>query len=183
MVSFHILFFCIVLFLSVLHVLGHFCSFAFDASTDYNETMSDRGHYFSANLEASISPLISGLLMCLVIVITTCFSLPCLRKLCKFCGFYATHWIAAVLFYLLLIIHGNKHFNVSFWKWLLPVLILFVLDRVYLLFVLKNKAVEITKAFAYDDYSRTTYIEVKKPKRFKFVPGQCVHVNIPQIGE
>ena len=162
-------------------MLGHLCSFAFDG--DYNETMSDRREYFIANLEASISPLISGLLMCLVFVITTCFSLPFLRKLCKFRGFYATHWIAAVLFYSLLIIHGNKHFNVSFWKWLLPVLILFVLDRLYLLFVLKKTAVEITKAFAYDEYSRTMYIEVKKPKRFKFIPGQCVHISIPQIGE
>lgn len=110
-------------------------------------------------------------------------SFPCLRKLCQFVGFYSTHWITATLFYITLLIHGYNHFNPSFWKWLLPVVVIFILDRLYLLLVLNQHTVKIGKAFAYDETSRTIMIEIDKPKRFKFVPGQFIQLNIPQIGK
>lgn len=179
MVKFHVIIVGVCVLLSIEHILTHFCSYAFD-DTDANTTTADN---FRNNLESSISPFITGLIICVVIIVTMVSSLPILRKLYHFVGFYSTHWVAGVLFYLLLLVHGNNHFNPSFWKWLLPVLIIFVLDRIYLLAVLKQNPVDILKAYAYDETSRTIFIEIKKPKRFKYTPGQYIQLNIPQIGK
>ncbi len=176
---FHCFFSIIIILLSIQHSATHLCSFALDNKS--NETTTH--DHFLINLKSSANPVTTGIVIYLVVILTMVWSLSPLRKLCNFIGFYTIHWITTILFYTFLIIHGNDHFNQYFWKWLLPALIIIILDRIYLLVVLKNRCVDINKVFAYDETSRTTFIEIDKPKRFKFIPGQFIQLNIPQIGK
>ena len=179
--KFHVFFTIMIMLLSIQHVVTHFCSFAFDNSdNNSNQTTSD---HFVNNLESSANPVATGIIMSLALIVTMVFSLSVLRKLCNFIGFYTVHWVMTVLFYTVLIIHSNNHFNQSFWKWLLPTLIIIILDRIYLLVVLGHQTVDINKVFPYDETSRTVFIEINKPKRFRFIPGQFIQLNIPQIGK
>lgn len=178
--QFHVAIFITICVLSVVHVVSHLCSFAFNNRLN---TTTSTYENFRDNFHSSISPVITGIIICILMLVSMVSSLPCLRKLCKFIGFYVTHWIAAALFYIVLLIHGYNHFNSSFWKWLLPVVVIFILDRLYLLLVLNRFNVKIGKAFAYDETSRTIMVEIDKPKRFKFLPGQFIQLNIPRIGK
>lgn len=178
-IAFHLIFIGGVTFWSILHILTHFCSLAFDEES--NSTIA--ADHFADNLTYSINPVVTGLLICLVLIITVISSLPAVQKLCRFIGFYCIHYTALVMFYLLLLIHGKNHFNPAFWKWLLPVLLIFCLEKLYTILVIKKHTININKVFAYDETSRTLSVVIEKPKHFRFVPGQFVLLNIPQIGK
>ena len=84
--------------------------------------------------------------------------------------------------YLFLVLHGVNYYNPSFWKWLLPAAIVFTLERVYRLAVVRREKVLLKCAGAYDDVSRVAIVEMNKPKGFQFEPGQHVMLNLPWIG-
>ena len=101
----------------------------------------------------------------------------------RFIPFHVIHWSGAALAYIILIIHGVNYYNPSFWKWLLPALVLVVLDRLYWIILTDRFNVEVKSAAAYDDVSRVAIIETDKPKGFKFEAGQYVLLRMPWIGE
>lgn len=84
--------------------------------------------------------------------------------------------------YLLLILHGINYYNPSFWKWFLPAAIIFTLERVYRVAVMRREKVLLKCAGAYDDVSRVAIVEMNKPKGFRFEPGQHMILNLPWIG-
>lgn len=103
--------------------------------------------------------------------------------MCKFIAFYVIHWVALIFFYLLLIVHGVNYCNPSFWKWLLPVAVLLIAEKLYARFIAKKYTVTVTMAAPYDESCRVSAIKVDKPTHFCFTPGQYVRVNIPDIGD
>ena len=167
-----------IIFWSAIHVTTHLCSFSFD-DVNENGTYHDN---FTANIKTHLMPLITGICAIFIIIILVVSSIKPLRSLCQFIGFYSLHWIGITLFYILLIFHGTNYYNPSFWKWLLPVLFVYLLERLYHCCVATKYSVVLQKAAPYDEMSRTTKIEVQKPKHYKFILGQYLLINIPQIG-
>lgn len=83
----------------------------------------------------------------------------------------------------MLIIHGPNGYNPSFWKWLLPVALVYLLERVYFHWVVPRYTVKIIKSAPYDDTSRTTKVEIQKPSHYNIITGQYLLINMPQIGK
>lgn len=176
----HVIISCGILVWTVVHLVTHFTSFAVDKD---NTTLSLSTHNrFTTRLQTNVFPLITGLIILAVFIAMGVSSLKPIRKIIRFVPFHITHWIFLALFYILLVIHGVSYFNHSFWKWLLPVVVIAVLERIYRYTTIPRYTVQIKCAGRYDDQSRTAIIELEKPKRFKFEPGQFILLNLPWIG-
>ena len=175
---FHLLIVAGMFFWTLVHVVTHFCSFTFDGK-DENTTLAEN---FRSNIMSNLMPLITGALCIIILLVLSITSIKPLRSLCLFIGFYSIHWIGFTVFYILLIIHGIHYYNPSFWKWLLPVLVIYVFERIYNRWVVDRYTVKLLHAAPYDELSRTTKVEITKPKRYKFIPGQYLLLNIPRIG-
>ena len=162
-----------------MHLLTHIGSFALD---NRNNTIPSHEH-FRDSLVTNLNPFITGLLIIIFLAILSVSSLPPLQSICRFIGFHVIHLIGMAFIYFLLVIHGVNHYNPSFWKWLLPALLIFVFERIYQFFVVNKYRVTVHTAAKYDELSRVGKVEVVKPKYFHFNPGQYVLLKIPQIGE
>lgn len=178
-IFFHLLVVGGILFWTFVHLVTHLGSFALDG---LNGTIPAYEN-FGVNLVTNLNPTITGLLVIAFLVIMMVSSIPPLQSLCQFIGFHVIHWMGMGFIYLLLIVHGTHHFNPSFWKWLLPAVVIFAFERIYRFFVVKKYRVTVTCAAHYDELSRVGKVEVIKPKYFHFTPGQYVLLKIPWIGE
>lgn len=128
-------------------------------------------------------PLITGGLLILILFVMTLASCKCISKLCLFIGFNVIHWIGFVSLYVILLLHGIDYYNPSFWKWLLPFVLVYALERAYFRWVVPRYTVHVLKSCPYDEQSRTTKLEIQKPAHYKFIAGQHLLINMPQIGE
>ena len=173
-VVFHVAMFGVIVFWSVIHVVTHLLVLHIEP-TDANAT-------FTGNLESSLDTFVTGLLVACLLVLMAITSFSCLRKFCRFVSFYMLHYGGMFLVYILLLIHGKGCWNPSFWKWLLPFIVVLVAERLYVRFVVPRYSVGLYKAARYDDCTRTTALEFERPKHFHFVPGQYVLINMPEIG-
>lgn len=151
--------------------MTHFCSFGL--------TYAD----FRTGVSENLFPTITGCIALVVVGVMGTSSIKPIRSLLRFIPFRFTHWVGSGLFYLLLLVHGVNYWNPSFWKWLLPAVIIFVIERLYRHGVIKRVRVGIKSAGRYDSVSRTAIVELEKPKDFEFEPGQYVLLNVEQIGE
>lgn len=177
--SFHLLIVAGIFAWTIVHIGTHLCSFALD---DKNENTT-YGEHLKENAITHLMPIITGGLSILILLVLTLSSIKPLRSLCFFVGFYSVHWIGFTLFYILLIIHGTNYYNPSFWKWLLPVLVIYVFERIHNRWIVDRYTIKLLHAAPYDELSRTTKVEITKPKQYKFIPGQYLLLNIPQIGK
>ena len=157
-----------------MHLLTHLSSFGIDKSLHDS---------FKEGVKENIVPLVTGLVVLIIFVIMGVSSIKPLRSTLRFIPFNVTHWIGAAVFYLLLLIHGVNYWNPSFWKWLLPAVIIFGLERVYRHVVMKKQKVIVKCAGKYDCVSRTAIVELDKPKLFDYEPGQYILLNFPKIGK
>jgi len=173
--AFHVIVALGILFWTGVHLLTHFTSFALD---DRNASTSTLSH-FTASIQTNLFPTITGIIVLVAIVTMAVSSITHLRKLFRFIPFYIIHWAGVVLVYLLLILHGINYYNPSFWKWFLPAAIIFTLERVYRVAVMRREKVLLKCAGAYDDVSRVAIVEMNKPKGFRFEPGQHMILNLP----
>ena len=138
---------------------------------------------FVVGLQKNIVPTVTGLIILITFIIVGVSSIKPLRSLLRFIPFRLIHWIGGVLFYSLLLLHGIKYWNPSFWKWFLPALIIFVIERVYRLVINKAKKVSVISAGRYDSVSRTAIVELAKPNYLECEPGQFILLNLPRIGK
>ena len=127
-------------------------------------------------------PTVSGFLIILIFGMLGLMSIGIIRKQLRFIPFHLASWIGAGLFYILLVLHGVNYYNPSFWKWLLPALIIVVVERIYRHVAIKRQRVAVKCAGRYDDQSRTAIVELEVPKGFKYEPGQYILLNLPWIG-
>ena len=169
---------CGILFWSLFHITAHLVTFAVH-SDPTNTTTLER---FSANVSTHLFPIITGVIAAAIFLLMALSSIGPVRKLMRFLPFTVIHWTCLLLFYLLLLVHGVHYYSPSFWKWLLPFAVLVVMERVYRYKVVPRHSVKVKSAGRYDDQSRTAIIELEKPSRFKFEPGQFILVNLPWIG-
>lgn len=173
-VMFHVAIFGVLVLWSVIHIVLHLTALEVQ-QINVNATFTD-------NFENGLDTFVTGLLVACLLLLMAITSFSCIRKLCRFIGFYVLHYGGMSLVYILLLIHGSGCWNPAFWKWLLPFIMVFVAERLYFRFVLPRYRVALYKAVRYDDVTRTTALEFERPKHFHFTPGQYVVVNIPEIG-
>ncbi len=166
---------------ALVHTLLHFVSFAVPISIG-NETRTTV-EVFRDNLVEHIGPTVTGLLSLMVLLVMAFASLGPIRRAIRFVPFYVVHWVCMCTFYLLLLVHGRKIFNYSYWPWLLPAIFLVLFERLYRYLVITRYSVKVERAGRYDDQSRTAIIELERPPLFKFEPGQHILLNLPWIGE
>lgn len=176
---FHLFIVFVIFGLTLIHTVTHLCSFAFD-EVEENSTLADN---LTDNVQIHLMPLITGGILILILLVMSVSSFKCLSKLCLFIGFNLIHWIGFVALYIILLIHGIDYYNPSFWKWLLPVILVYGLERAYFRWVVPRYTVQILKSSPYDEQSRTTKLEIQKPTHYKFVEGQHILINMPQIGK
>ena len=144
--------------------------------------ISTREH-FRDNLKRNIVPTVTGLLVFVIFAVMGLMSITVIRKQLRFIPFHLTHWIGAVVFYILLILHGVNFYNPSFWKWFIPAIIIIIIERIYRYAAVEKKKVAVKCAGRYDDASRTALVELEVPKGFKYEPGQYILLNLPWIGK
>ena len=173
-VLFHVAVCIGLLFWTAIHLLTHFCSFGLDSALYAS---------FREGISTNLFPAITGFIVLAVFGVMGVSSVKPIRSMLRFIPFRVVHWAGAGLFYLLLLVHGVKYWNPAFWKWLLPVLVLFVLERLYRHVVVKRSKVGIKSAGRYDSVSRTAMVELDKPQHFEFEPGQYILLNLEKIGE
>ena len=172
-VFFHIIIFIGLSFWTLIHLLLHFCSFGLD---------STHNNGFVSGIRTNIFPAITGFLVLAVMFAMTISGIPFFRSKFRFVPFRVVHWVGSGLLYGILLIHGVNYWNPNFWKWLLPAAIVFVVERVYRLVIVKTRKVCIKSAGRYDSVSRTAIVELDKPESFEFEPGQYILLNLPMIG-
>ena len=166
---------------SVVHVTAHFVSFAME---DRNSSSNESTHeHFKENIKTHIVPTITGILAVLIFAVMGLTSISVVRKQLRFIPFHVTHFVGAVVFYVLLLLHGVNVYNPSFWKWLVPAIIIIILERFYRHVAIKRHRVAVKCAGRYDDQSRTALVELDVPKGFKYEPGQYILLNLPWIGK
>lgn len=171
---FHLVVVVGMLFWTAVHLLAHLCSFGLDAI---------HAHSFGGGIRTNLFPTITGLAVLVVVAAMALSSVTFFRARARFIPFKVLHWVGSGLFYLLLLVHGVHYWNPSFWKWLLPALVIFVLERVYRHAIVRRVKVNIKSAGRYDSVSRTAIVELEKPKQFEYEPGQYLLLNLPKIGK
>lgn len=180
-VLFHLVVVVGLLFWTGVHLLTHFCSFGLDALDDVDNL--DNRRRFGDGISTNLFPTITGFAVLVVVAVMALSSITYLRARVQFIPFKVLHWVGSGLFYLLLLVHGVQYWNPSFWKWLLPTLIIFVLERVYRHAIVRRVKVNIKSAGRYDTVSRTAIVELEKPTTFEYEPGQYILLNLPKIGK
>lgn len=186
-----------VAFWSAVHMTLHLCSFALDVhnttSDDHNTTgtmrargggeVGSRSNHFMDSLATHLCPAVTGVMILVALGVMCVSALPVIRKQMRFIVFYMVHWMTTIFVYILILIHGDRYWNPSFWKWLLPLLFAMGFELVHRHWITPKYTVIVKTAGPYDDVSRVTVIETEKPKQFDFLPGQFVMLNFQKIGK
>ncbi len=170
---FHVVIAIGLLFWTVVHLITHLCSFGLDPFHDN----------FRNGIKTNVFPTVTGFIVLVVVAVMSVSSIKFLRAQFRFIPFKVLHWVGSALFYVLLLVHGVSYWNPNFWKWLLPALIIFFLERLYKHVVIRTKKVTVNSAGRYDCVSRTAIVELAKPENFDYEPGQYILLNLPMIGE
>lgn len=157
--------------------MTHLTSFAMDNLTKTSN------HTFRTNIRHHVSPTVTGLLILIIFVTMGVSSIKPLRTLLRYIPFRLIHWVGGGLFYFLLLIHGVNHWSPSYWKWLLPALVVFSVERLYRHVIVRRVKVGVKCAGRYDSVSRTAIVELEKPMYLDYEPGQYIMLNLPKIGE
>lgn len=122
--------------------------------------------------------VITGILLLIVFAVMLVFARPTIRKN-HFRLFYAVHVIGALLFFALLVMHGMFRQRPETYKWVLPPLVLYTLDR----FVRKSKisASEVELTAENSVLKDGDILELRVPKSFDYQAGQYAEVQVPWI--
>ena len=115
----------------------------------------------------------AGIGLFLVMIIIFVFSLPFVRRTGHFELFIFTHYLY-VVYFILLILHAPE-----FWKCFLPIGILGFGEKLYRIIqmFIGSGRTSILEGTVLP--SKVTNLVIKRPKGFKFNPGDWVFINIP----
>ena len=169
-ITFHVIITIGIVFWTIVHLITHVVSFASNMP-------------FVDGIKINLMPTITGLIILIIFAAIGMSSIKPLRSLLRFIPFHLIHWIGGGLFYALLLVHGINYWNPSFWKWLLPTLIIFAVERIHRHIIIKKKKINVVSAGRYDSVSRTAIVELDKPRHMDCEPGQYILLNLPRIGE
>ena len=115
----------------------------------------------------------AGIGLFLVMITIFVCSLPFVRRTGHFELFIFTHHLYLVYF-ILLILHAPE-----FWKFSLPILIIFGVEKIYRLIQMFMGSGRTSILEGTVLPSKVTNLVIKRPKGFKFKPGDWVFINIP----
>ncbi|XP_030046330.1 NADPH oxidase 5 [Microcaecilia unicolor] len=118
---------------------------------------------------------LTGIVLQLLICLTTLCSSPFVRKSGHFEVFYWTH-LSYIWVWLLLVLHCP-----NFWKWFVVPGFVFVLEKVIGLAVSHTRGLYIVETNLLP--SKVTHLVITRPQSFHYKPGDYVYVNIPVIAK
>ena len=170
-----------IFFWSAVHIALHLHSYTTEnvGNNSTSDSINDVERLRN-NIEDDQNPVVTGGLAILFLLIMLITSIKRLRILFKFVLFYTIHLILSGLVYLLVFFHGTQHVNSYFWKWLIPIVFLWVFELLHRKFSCKLHKVKILEARTTGDF---TIYKVVKPSLFKFTPGQFLSVSLPAISK
>ena len=111
----------------------------------------------------------SGVILLVVSTLTVISSLPSIRHT-KFQIFYTLHNFFAVLFFILLLLHGVYRGKPYTYKWIVPPLVIYTIDRIVRRVKTGNSTIRL--------YSENSYLcginilKLQLPKQFNYRAGQ-----------
>ena len=160
----------------------HLCSYAFDAdeNKDNNSTSEgiDQAERLWNKLGDNPQFIITGGFIIFFLLAMSATSIKRLQVALNSILFYTTHFISSGAIYLLLFIHGSNYINSQFWKWLIPIVFLWIFELLYRRYSHSVQKVNILEARA---AGNMVIYKISKPNLFKFVPGQFFSVKFPDI--
>nr|XP_033775411.1 NADPH oxidase 5 isoform X1 [Geotrypetes seraphini] len=162
--------------LSVLHTGAHLANFV-------NLTLNKNGYQLWEYMFTtrpgigwiSGTASVTGLVLQLLICLTTLCSSPFVRKSGHFEVFYWTH-LSYIWVWVLLVLHCP-----NFWKWFVVPGLVFVLEKVIGLAVSHIRGLYIVESNLLP--SKVTHLVIRRPQSFHYKPGDYVYVNIPAIAK
>jgi len=148
-------------------------------------------HFISASIIASpqkvwgpsirggISVFTTGVLCTIVLAVMIFFAVKKIRSRLRYEVFFFSHHLY-VIFYALLLLHGQRGGHLEFWKWFIGPGFLYVTDRIYRLIVGSCWTRHVSPiSLKYYPNSKVTRLEI--PRVFNYKPGQYAELRIPQI--
>lgn len=170
-----------IFFWCAVHATLHLCSYAIDNDENKNNSTSetaDNSERLREKLEDNPQFLITGALTVLLLLVMSITSIKRLQIALNSILFYTIHFVSSGAIYLLIFIHGSDYVNTQFWKWLIPITVLWIFELLYRRYSNKPQKVNILEA---NTTGNVTIYKVAKPNLFKFAPGQFVSVKFPNI--
>lgn len=122
--------------------------------------------------------VITGILLLIVLAVMLVFARPAVRKN-HFRLFYAVHIIGAILFFALLIVHGMFRQVPYTYKWLIPPLVIYAIDRFFRKTMISSTELELSADNAL--LKDGDVLELRVPKAFDYQAGQYAEVQVPWI--
>ena len=92
-----------------------------------------------------------------------------------------THQIGAALMFPLLIFHGVDRGVPETWKWILPAMIIYAIDRIIRRFQITNVAIKLTGAES--RIKAGGLLEIRLNKLFNFRAGQYAEIAVPELSK
>lgn len=111
----------------------------------------------------------TGLALVLVLIVMVVSSLPSMRRK-SFEKFYALHNICAVLFFLLLLLHGVYNAVPYTYKWLVPPLVIYAIDRIVRRAKTAKTSIQLSEQNSL--VKGANILRLKIPKQFEYRAGQ-----------
>lgn len=121
----------------------------------------------------------TGIVLTFVFIFFTIFSLPWYRKK-HFRLFQLSHQIGALLCFAFLVFHGVHHAKPNTYKWLLPAVIIYAIDRIVRLY--QTKKVDLQLSDAHSKMKPGDILEIRAQKPFNYIAGQYAEIAVPDIG-
>ena len=171
-----------IFFWCVVHVTLHLCSYAIDndeeESNNSTSETTDNSERLRQKLDDNPQFLITGALTILLLLLMSITSIKRLQIALNSVLFYTVHFVSSGAIYLLIFIHGSDYVNTQFWKWLIPIAVLWIFELLYRRYSSKVQKVNILEAQA---TGNMVIYKVAKPNLFRFAPGQFVSIKFPNI--
>lgn len=111
----------------------------------------------------------TGCALLIVLTVLFVFALPYIRKK-NFRLFHLVHIIGAFLFFVLLLFHGMYNEHPETYKYIVPPLVIYILDRVIRRLRMTNHNIKLSAENSL--FMDNNILQLKIPKCFNFKPGQ-----------
>lgn len=123
--------------------------------------------------------VLTGCILSAVFITLFIFARPWMRKK-YFRYFYLVHLVGATLFFALLVIHGMYNNVPETYKYVVPALIIYLIDRLVRLYQMETLTVDISPANT-ATFMDDNVLQLRIPKPFEFRPGQYAEILVPSI--
>lgn len=121
---------------------------------------------------------VTGFVLLFIFSLMLFFARPKVRK-DNFRLFYFVHIVGATLFFALLVFHGMYDQDPETYKYIVPPLIIYLIDRV--LRRVKVVSADLELSAEHSVFKSNQVLELRVPKPFKYKAGQYAEIKVPSI--